>query len=130
MLKAESLIPFQVGSATFAIAHQSVRKISLPISICKVPRNSSTPLSVVGVIASENALLTVVDAGRMFGQDCGPISDKSRLFIFSDGPMHGYSMLVSRVWNLCPRDQFEAGNPGALIDIDFILNAINKSVKV
>jgi chemotaxis signal transduction protein len=98
-------LPFVVGALSFAIPYGQVARVTLPTGVASLARYPNLPPCIVGVAAADSEMLTVVDAGLLFG--VAPIHHtmRSRLIVLSDGAMRGFALLVSRVMDMAPLER-------------------------
>jgi chemotaxis signal transduction protein len=97
---ASTALPFQVGSATYALAFSEVQRVQLLSGMVALTRYPQVPPCVIGVAGSESEMLTVVDAGLLLGYPRVPMTMKSRLVVMGEGAMKGFGLMVARVLEL------------------------------
>ncbi len=119
-------LPFLVGSIQLAVHASEVARIVLPQGIATLSNYQGIPSCVVGVCASESEMLTIVDAGVLWGKTPIAINMKTRLIVMQGGSLRGFALLVSRVLDLGDQAQIKECT---LINQEQILGAINESSK-
>jgi chemotaxis signal transduction protein len=107
------VLPFDVegatGAQTLALPFAEVSRIILLDEIVRVP-GCQAPTFVLGVAPAEQEILTVVDAGLLFGGGQTTITLKSRLVVFAGGEMSGLGLFVPRVRDLVERSTVASGS--------------------
>ena len=92
-----TLLPFEAAGARWAVPCDEVARVQMPADVIALKGYAQLPDCVVGAVASDSEMLSVVDAGLLLGREAGHSSLKSRLIVFSDGPLKGVALLVDRV---------------------------------
>ena len=98
------LVPFRSGQVELALPNEDVLRVGLSNQITPVARYQNIPSCVVGVSSSHSTLVTVVDAGLLFGRNPTQLSIRSRIIVLGSDGM-GYGLLVDRVLDLIVRDE-------------------------
>jgi chemotaxis signal transduction protein len=119
-------LPFLVGSTQLAVHASEVARIVLPQGIATLSNYQGIPNCVVGVCASESEMLTIVDAGVLWGKTPIAVNMKTRLIVMQGGALRGFALLVSRVLDLSDLSQIKECT---LIKQEQILVAIKESEK-
>lgn len=92
-----TLLPFEAAGAQWAVPSDEVVRVQMPADVISLKGYSQLPECVVGAVASDSEMLSVVDAGLLLGRDAVHVSLKARLIVFSEGPLKGVALLVDRV---------------------------------
>ncbi len=79
------LLPFEAAQARWAVPCAEVVRVMMPADVINLNGYTQLPECVVGAVASENEMLSVIDAGLLLGQERSHSSLKSRLIVFGDG---------------------------------------------
>jgi chemotaxis signal transduction protein len=102
-----TLLPFEAAGAQWAVPCDEVARVQMSADVISLKGYAQLPDCVVGAVAGDNEMLSVVDAGLLLGREPGHASLKSRLIVFNEGPLKGVALLVDRVLARIParRDQ-------------------------
>lgn len=107
------VLPFDVegalGPRTLALPFSEVARIVLLDGIVRVPA-AQAPAFVVGVAPAEQEILTVIDAGLLYGGGHTSITLKSRLIVFVGDEMCGLGLFVPRVRDLVDKSTAASGS--------------------
>lgn len=91
------LLPFEAASFRWSIPCVEVARVMMPAEVISLAGYPQIPTCVVGVVAADSEMLSVVDAALLLGHEPCNQSLKSRLIVFGDGPLKGFALLVDRV---------------------------------
>lgn len=91
------LLPFEAAQQRWAIPSAEVARVLMPTDIIALTGYRQLPEYVIGALASDNEMLSIVDAGLLLGRERVHHSLKARLVVFADGPLKGIGLLVDRV---------------------------------
>lgn len=91
------LLPFEAAKALWAVPCAEVARVVMHSDVISLAGYAQLPSCVVGVVATDSEMLSVVDVGLLLGIERSHSSLKSRLIIFGDGSLKGFALLVDRV---------------------------------
>lgn len=91
------LLPFEAAQTRWAVPCVEVARVMMPADVISLAGYSQLPDCVIGVVATDSEMLSVVDTGLLLGIERSHSSLKSRLIIFGEGPLKGFALLVDRV---------------------------------
>lgn len=91
------LLPFEAAKIRWAVPCTEVERVVMPSDVISLAGYAQLPNCVVGVVATDSEMLSVVDTGLLLGVERSHSSLKSRLIIFGEGPLKGFALLVDRV---------------------------------
>lgn len=92
-----AVLPFDAGLDRYVVPAQMIELVLMPSEVVDLSGYGQLPESVVGVVATDTEMLSVVDAGLLFGRQPVVTGLKSRLLVFGSGPLKGVALLVDRV---------------------------------
>jgi chemotaxis signal transduction protein len=93
------LLPFEASLARWSLPCAEVVRVMMPADIISLAGYSQLPECVIGVVAADSEMLSVVDAGLLLGQRRTHLSLKSRLIVCGEGALKGFALLVDRVFD-------------------------------
>tara|TARA_B100001105_G_scaffold136374_3_gene109254 strand:+ start:10171 stop:10644 length:474 start_codon:yes stop_codon:yes gene_type:complete len=96
-VEPRDLLPFEAANARWAVPCAEVARVVMPSDVISLTGYAQLPTCVVGVVATDSEMLSVVDVGLLMGIERSHSSLKSRLIIFGEGPLKGLALLVDRV---------------------------------
>lgn len=91
------LLPFDAAQQSWTIPCADVARVMMSAAVISLSGYSQLPDCVVGVVGTDNEMLTVVDAGLLLGREPTQATMKTRLIVFGDGELRGFALLVERV---------------------------------
>lgn len=92
-----TLLPFEAAGQVWAVPCDEVARVMMPADLIPLNGYAQLPVCVIGVIASDTEMLSVVDSGLLLGREKSHESLKTRLIVFNEGPLKGVAILVDRV---------------------------------
>lgn len=92
-----SLLPFDAAGQCWAIPCDDIARVMMPVDVIRLTGYAQLPTCVIGAVAGEAEMLSVVDAGLLLGREQVHASLKTRLIVFGAGPLKGVAVLVDRV---------------------------------
>ena len=113
---APEFLPFEAAGRTWAVKSAEVGRLMMPTDVTLLQGYAVTPECVMGVIAADSEMLSVVDGGLLLGTAKTVNSLKSRLIVFAEGPLKGIALMVDRV-----RERVD--NAAGLTDISLLTPA-------
>ena len=96
-VERRDLLPFEAAQTRWAAPCAEVARVMMPADVISLACYSQLPDCIIGVVATDSEMLSVVDAGLLLGIERSHSSLKSRLIIFGEGPLKGLALLVDRV---------------------------------
>lgn len=119
------LLPFDVSSFRWALRFEHVNRVLVCTALEQVWPGAGLPPAVVGMVASEAEVLTVVDTAVLMGYPGIKVTPRSRLLVMEEGPLKGVALLVGEVfesvnWSECSQEQASVALATAILDADGI----------
>lgn len=93
---SSSFLVFAASGGLWAIEFAAVGSVSTCGHITPLWSRQGLPRSVIGISASSEEILTVIDGGLILGANPTKIGLKSRLVTFTDPALKGIAILVDR----------------------------------
>lgn len=90
-------LPFDAGRAQFVVSCREVERVLMPTDVVDLSGYAQLPECVIGIVATDSVMLSVIDGGLLFGRQRVVPGLKSRLLVFGGGPLKGVALLVDRV---------------------------------
>lgn len=90
-------LPFDAGGDQFVVPAGEIERVLMPSDVVDLGGYSQLPEPVIGVVATDTEMLSVVDAGLLVGRQSVVAGIKARLLVFGSGPLKGVALLVDRV---------------------------------
>ena len=115
------LLPFEVSSFRWALRFEHIDRLLLCAAIEPVWPGAGLPPAVVGMVASDAEVLTVVDTAVLMGYPSIKVTPRSRLLVMQEGPLKGVALLVGGVfesvnWSECSEEKTSEPLATAILD--------------
>jgi chemotaxis signal transduction protein len=123
------MLPYVVGSRVFALPFEQVARVTMLTGVKALARYAGLPACVIGVSASDNEMVSVLDVGVLLNSVAVVHSLKTRLVVMSNGPMKGFALLVSRVLDPQPVEEVRANAEIQLFGADELLATLNAAAR-
>lgn len=102
------MLMFEVAKQKWAVKCSDVAKVAMAADIIPLASYQQLPSCVVGLVAVDNEMLTVIDAGLLLGRTRCHQSLKTRLIVFGEGVLRGFALVVERVSDRLSQDDMAA----------------------